>query len=182
MGSNPSHFTAATPQVPAGQVPQRPVEQVSWNAIGAFSAATGLRLPTEAEWEHAYRAGTTTAFHSFAGDPDGFDDESLLGNIAWFGVNSGGQPRPVGQKPGNGFGFHDMSGNVWEWVNDWWSATSYQSSPSIDPTGPATGLTRVLRGGSWGSLPGIGRSSDRVDLPPDSVGLRNGGFRAARTP
>jgi formylglycine-generating enzyme required for sulfatase activity len=163
-------------------VPNRPVEQVSWTMIQSFNSATGLRLPTEAEWELAYRAGTTTAFHPSAGHPDGTDDANLLGDIAWFTANSHGQTRPVGQKQANSLGFHDLSGNVWEWVNDWWSATAYQSSPSTDPTGPATGQYRVLRGGSWGGIAGTCRSSNRADLVPGVVGLRNGGFRAARTP
>jgi formylglycine-generating enzyme required for sulfatase activity len=182
MGANPSFFKSATPQVATAEVPNRPVEQVSWTMIQSFNSATGLRLPTEAEWELAYRAGTTTAFHPSAGHPDGTDDANLLGDIAWFTANSHGQTRPVGQKQANSLGFHDLSGNVWEWVNDWWSATAYQSSPSTDPTGPATGQYRVLRGGSWGGIAGTCRSSNRADLVPGVVGLRNGGFRAARTP
>jgi formylglycine-generating enzyme required for sulfatase activity len=181
MGSNPSYFSGASGEVPSGQVPLRPVEQVSWNMIQGFNTATGLRLPTEAEWEYAYRAGTTTAFHSFAGYPNGTNDDTLLGNIAWFSSNSSSQTRPVGGKQANGLGLHDINGNVWEWVNDWYSSTYYQSSPSTNPPGPDSGTYRVLRGGSWGAGSLDCRSSTRVFPSPDIVFFRNG-FRAARTP
>jgi formylglycine-generating enzyme required for sulfatase activity len=181
MGSNPSSFVNASAEVPAGQIPLRPVERVSWNMIQGFNTATGLRLPTEAEWEYAYRAGTTTAFHSFSGYPNGTNDDTLLGNIAWFNSNSGSQTRPVGGKQANGLGLHDMSGNVWEWVNDWWSSTYYQSSPSTNPPGPSSGQYRVLRGGSWYVYSVYCRSSDRVGYTPGVV-TGSHGFRAARTP
>jgi formylglycine-generating enzyme required for sulfatase activity len=181
MGSNPSSFVNASTQVPAAQVPLRPVEQVSWNMIQGFNTATVLRLPTEAEWEYAYRAGTATAFHSFSGYPNGTNDDTLLGNIAWFTSNSASQTRPVGGKQANALGLHDMSGNVWEWVNDWFGSTYYQSSPSTNPPGPATGAARVLRGGSWGNSSNGCRSSIRDNVTPGFVD-DNGGFRAARTP
>ncbi len=182
MGGNPSYFSGASAEVPSAQVPLRPVEMVSWNMIQGFNTATGLRLPTEAEWEYAYRAGTTTAFHSFSGYPDGTNDDTLLGNIAWFDANSGSQTRPVGGKQANGHGLHDMSGNVWEWVNDRYSSTYYQSSPSTNPPGPASGTNRVLRGGAYDNSSNIGRSSRRDQVPPDYVNIGRGGFRAARTP
>ena len=100
MGSNPSQFQGQADS------PSRPVEKVSWNMIQGFETATGLRLPTEAEWEYACRAGTTTAFNN------GSDDESTLATTAWFSVNAEGQTRPIGQKLANGLGFHDMHGNV----------------------------------------------------------------------
>jgi formylglycine-generating enzyme required for sulfatase activity len=181
MGSNPSYFQASSAEVPAGQVPLRPVEQVSWNMIQGFNATTGLRLPTEAEWEYAYRAGTTTAFHSFSGYPNGTNDDGLLGNIAWFNQIGGFQTRPVGGKQANALGLHDMSGNAWEWVNDWWSSAYYQSSPSTNPPGPSSGTYRVLRGGSWYDYSYSCRSSSRVNNTPDNVN-HNYGFRAARTP
>jgi formylglycine-generating enzyme required for sulfatase activity len=181
MGSNPSSFVNASAEVPAGQVPLRPVERVSWNMIQGFNSATGLRLPTEAEWEYAYRAGTTKAFHSFPGYPNGTNDDTLLGNIAWFTSNSISQTRPVGGKQANALGLHDMSGNVWEWVNDWYSSTYYQSSPSTNPPGPASGSSRVSRGGTWDVNSSYCRSSDRVYFAPDSVSY-NIGFRAARNP
>jgi formylglycine-generating enzyme required for sulfatase activity len=181
MGSNPSSFTGASTQVPAAQVPLRPVERVSWNMVQSFNTTTGLRLPTEAEWEYAYRAGTTTAFHSFTGSPTGTNNDALLGNIAWFTSNSASQTRPVGQKLSNALGLHDMSGNVWEWVNDWYLSSYYQSSPSANPPGPSTGSSRVLRGGSWDFDSGYCRSSDRGNYSPGVV-YHVVGFRAARTP
>jgi formylglycine-generating enzyme required for sulfatase activity len=186
MESNPSYFQSASVEVPAAQVPLRPVERVTWNMIHGFNTATGLRLPTEAEWEYAYRAGTTTAFHSFAGYANGTNDETLLGNIAWFYTwdCSGGavcQTRPIGRKQANALGLHDMSGNVWEWVNDWHSDTYYQASPSTNPPGPASGSGRVLRGGSWGNPTYNCRSSWRGGNPPNGT-LNDVGFRVARNP
>jgi formylglycine-generating enzyme required for sulfatase activity len=181
MGSNPSFFKNASAQVPAAQVPNRPVEGVSLNLLQSFLAVTGLRLPTEAEWEFAYRAGTTTAFHSTSGFPSGFNDGNLVGNIAWFTSNSASQTRPVGGKPANALGLHDMSGNVREWVNDWYSATYYASSPSVNPPGPAIGAYRVARGGAWYSSSGDLRSSSRAYHTPDNS-LNNYGLRIARNP
>jgi formylglycine-generating enzyme required for sulfatase activity len=182
MGSNPSYFQSPSSDVPAAQVPSRPVEYVTWNMIasaGGFMAQTGMRLPTEAEWEYAYRAGTTTAFHGFTGYPNGTNFDSLVGNIAWFSSNSNSQTRPVGGKAGNGFGLHDMAGNVWEWVNDW--SGSYSSSAQTDPTGPTTGYYRVYRGGCWCGYTNNLRASGRNGITPDNTadGI---GFRVARTP
>jgi len=181
MGSNPSSFRFASAQVPAEQVPNRPVERVSWNTIQGFLSATGMRLPTEAEWEYAYRAGTTTAFHSMPGYPNGTDDDNQLGTIAWFDSNSASQTRPVGQKAGNGFGLHDMSGNVWEWVNDWFGLNYYAESPSVNPPGPSSGSSRVLRGGGRTSGSDDCRSSERLSYFP-SLDFSGYGFRVARAP
>jgi len=181
MGSNPSFLQSATSQVPSALVPNRPVENVSWNGIQTFLAVTGLRLPTEAEWEYSYRAGTATAFHGLAGSSGGTNDEALVSGIAWHDTNSSGQTRPVGGKAGNGFGLHDMSGNVWEWVNDWYSPTYYATSPAQDPQGPATGSARVLRGGAWDSWAQWARSSYRISEPP-MYGYNDFGFRVARNP
>ena len=118
MGSNPSNFVPANGY---SSDTTKPVERVSWNMIaaaGGFNSVTGLRLPTEAEWEYAYRAGTTTAFHSYPAQPTGFNDGSLLGNIAWFYPAAGNQTHAVGGKFANGLGLHDMAGNVWEWCQD----------------------------------------------------------------
>ena len=187
MGTNPSWFqppntwTADT---------SRPVERVSWDMIagsGGFLAGTGLRLPTEAEWEYACRAGTTIAFHGFTGYLNGTNDDTLVGNIAWFTGNNGAfgtstyGTKAVGQKLANGFGLHDMSGNVWEWVNDWYSSTYYASSPSSNPTGPASGTSRVLRGGGWYAPAGSVRSSSRYFRAPGGV-FDDIGFRVARNP
>jgi formylglycine-generating enzyme required for sulfatase activity len=182
MGSNPSGFPLPSSQVPAAQVPFRPVETVSWNMIQGFEAATGLRLPTEAEWEYACRAGTQTAFNL---PPNGTNDEGLLGQLAWFSSNSASQTRPVGQKLANNLGLHDMHGNVWEWVEDWHGVDYYAESPSVDPPGPIAGSWHVLRGGGWGFG---GNSSDcrasvRLGYYPGTGGGNPGfGFRAARTP
>jgi formylglycine-generating enzyme required for sulfatase activity len=184
MGSNPSSFTSASAQVPAAQVQNRPVERVSWDMVasaGGFLSGTGLRLPTEAEWEYACRAGTTTAFHGFTGYLSGTNDDTLVGNIAWYSSNSSSQTRPVGGRLANGFGLHDMLGNVWEWVNDWYSSSYYGSSPSSNPTGPATGTDRVLRGGSWSGDTNNVRSSNRFDVTPGATSSTIG-FRVARAP
>jgi len=175
MGKNPSWFQSPSAEVSADQVPNRPVEMVSWNMIQSFNAATGLRLPTEAEIEYACRAGTTTAFNN------GSDNDATLGTLAWFGPNAAGQTRPVGQKLPNALGFHDMHGNVWEWVNDWFSATYYSVSPGFDPPGPASGTLRVLRGGSMEVASDSCRASFRPAIDPSAVGWGIG-FRAARTP
>jgi formylglycine-generating enzyme required for sulfatase activity len=182
MGSNPSFFQSPSAQVSVEQVPNRPVERVSWNTVQEFLGATGMRLPTEAEWEYAYRAGTTTAFHSMPGCPNGTNDDGQLGTIAWFSGNALSQTRPVGQKAANDFGLHDMSGNVWEWVNDWYSGTYYASSPSVNPPGPSSGSYRVLRGGTWASLSNHCRSSRRFDGDPSDGYGSIDGFRVARAP
>jgi formylglycine-generating enzyme required for sulfatase activity len=186
MGSNPSYFQSPSSEVPVDQVPNRPVERVSWNMIagaGGFMAQTGMRLPTEAEWEYAYRAGSTTAFHGFTGYPNGTNNDTLVGNIAWWGSccvgNSGGYTHPVGHKLGNGFGLHDMAGNVWEWVNDWYG--SYSAGAQTDPTGPATGSYRVFRGGGWYSTANLRASARYYLFTPDNPNL-NVGCRAARSP
>jgi formylglycine-generating enzyme required for sulfatase activity len=181
MGSNPSQFQSASPEVPAAQVPNRPVEKVSWTTAQGFLSATGMRLPTEAEWERAYRAGTTTAFHSMPGFPNGTSDASQVGNIAWFTSNSASQTRPVGGKAANALGLHDMSGNVHEWVSDWYGSTYYASSPPTNPPGPATGSNRITRGGGWDSSASVARCSFRATWPP-SYQDGSKGFRVAKTP
>ena len=172
MGGNPSYFRGDT---------SRPVEQVSWNDIQPFCTNNGLRLPTEAEWEYAFRAGTTTAFHGMPGYLNGTNDDNQLGTIAWFYSNSGSQTRPVAGKAANGFGLYDMSGNVWEWCQDWYG--TYASGAQTNPTGPGSGIYRVLRGGSWDNYSHYCRASDRYysgGTPAERGG--NLGFRVARTP
>ena len=170
MGTNPSSFSGNA---------NNPVEQVSWNDIAGFNNHTGLRLPTEAEWEYAYRCGSFTAFHSFPDRPNGTDADSLLGNIAWFDCNGGCQTQPVAGKAANGFGIYDMSGNVEEWCNDWYG--DYSASNAIDPAGPGVGAYRVVRGGSWDDISLKCRSSARNNIDPDTR-LSYVGFRVARTP
>jgi formylglycine-generating enzyme required for sulfatase activity len=185
MGSNPSNFQSASFLVPASEVPNRPVERVSWNMIQGFLSGTGFRLPSEAEWEYAYRAGTTTAFHGFVGSPNGTNDEALVGDIAWWGGCCGGnassQTLPVGWKLANGFGLHDMAGNVWEWVNDRWSETYYASSPPTNPPGAAFGSDRLMRGGSSFDSRTQLRASRRLSNSPDYMSMYLG-FRVARYP
>ncbi len=170
-GTNPSHFKGAT----------NPVETVSWDDAAEFckklSERTGrtFRLPTEAEWEYACRAGTKTAF-SFG------DADKALGDYAWYGANSDGKTHPVGQKKPNPWGLYDMYGNVWEWCSDW--IDEYPQGAVTDPKGPATprpvpksyGTPRILRGGSWDSEPGECRSAARYYSPP-AEGWGNYGFR-----
>ena len=183
-GSNPSHFTSASAQVPAAQVPNRPVEEVSWlDIVNDFQPGTGLRLPTEAEWEWACRAGTTQAYHGWAAMPEGFTDVSVIGNIAWSNPNSNSQTHPVGQLQPNGFGLYDMSGNVAEWCADAHDVNYYSHSPSVDPPGGNSGLLgrRVLRGSSWFLDAVTLRSSYRVSSSPSRTGSSIG-FRVARTP
>jgi formylglycine-generating enzyme required for sulfatase activity len=148
-------------------------------STGGFMSVTGLRLPTEAEWEYAYRAGTTTAFHSYAAQPTGFNDDTLLENIAWFNPASGIQTHAVGGKLANGLGLHDMAGNVWEWCQDWYGP--YSSASVTNPTGPTIGTLRLLRGGAWYGNSNLCRGSQRDgDNPNDADG--DVGFRVVRTP
>ena len=180
MGSNPNFYNisyfSSYPDSPS-----RPVESVSWNHISYFNTDTGLRLPSEAEWEYACRGGTTTAFHSMPGYPNGTNDDSLLGNIAWFYPAAFSTTHAVAGKAANAFGIYDMSGNVYEWCNDWYGSTYYSASPSTDPVGPSSGSHRVRRGGFWSSYSDRCRSSYRDYQLPDSRGAFTG-FRAARTP
>jgi formylglycine-generating enzyme required for sulfatase activity len=182
MGSNPSKFQGAS-YPDAGN---RPVEQVSWNITQGYLGATGMRLPSEAEWEYACRAGTTTAYHSMPGYPNGTSDDNQVGTIAWWGAccggNSGSQTHVVGGKAANALGLHDMSGNVWEWVNDWYGSTYYSVSPSTNPLGPVSGSYCVGRGGSWLNPSYDVRSSQRATGFPDNTSYFNAGFRVARNP
>ena len=159
MGVNPSTFKGEG----EGVLSDNPVELVSWDDAQEFckrlskSAGKPVRLPTEAEWEYACRAGSNTAF-CFG------DDESKLGEYAWHYINSGGKTHPVGQKCPNAYGLHDMHGNVWEWCQDWYGnylAQGAKAKPAKNPTGPATGASRVLRGGSWYDDPGNCRAAYR---------------------
>ncbi|MEW6267496.1 MAG: SUMF1/EgtB/PvdO family nonheme iron enzyme [Thermodesulfobacteriota bacterium] len=169
MGSNPSHFKNCGDDCP--------VESVSWNDaqefIGRLNAKEGgnkYRLPSEAEWEYAARAGSRTAY-SFG------ESQSELGQYAWYDGNSGGQTHPVGRKRPNAWGFYDMHGNVWEWCQDWYGV--YPSGAVTDPQGPSSGSDRVHRGGSWLSYAQYCRSAFRAGLVPgDRFNLL--GFRLVR--
>jgi len=192
MGNNPSGFQDCGDDCP--------VEYVSWDdAIdycNALSAQQGLapcydadrnlvgldcegyRLPTEAEWEYAARAGTQTAFYT--GDITNPDCEPLDPNLdaaGWYCGNSNRTTHPVGQKQPNAWGLYDMHGNVFEWVNDWYG--EYSPGAAVDPVGPASGEDRVLRGGSWVNFAQFARAAYRGGSTP---GFRDYdlGFRPLR--
>jgi formylglycine-generating enzyme required for sulfatase activity len=138
IGNNPSHFEGEN----------LPVENVSrtdcQDCCTGLNQLTGwmFRLPTEAEWEYACRAGTTTAYNLGP-------DEGDLARAGWYVDNSDGQTHPVGQMQPNAWGFFDMHGNVWEWCQDWYKDDYYPQSPQVDPTGPSGGSYWVSRSGSW---------------------------------
>jgi len=175
MGSNPSFFQPPTYTANTS----RPVETVSWDTIQGFLTATGMQLPTEAQWEYACRAGTTTAFHGFTPYLSGTNDDTLVVNIAWYNWNAGSQTHAVGGRAANALGLHDMSGNVWELCRDWYGP--YSSGAQTNPTGPATGTYRVIRGGSWKYDTDHARSSFRTSIAPNFP-LDYIGFRVARSP
>ena len=185
MGDNPSHFKGSD---------DLPVENVSWLDAVTFCnklserekrtpfyridgtevtlvGGNGYRLPTEAEWEYACRAKSTTLY------PFG-DDASKLGEHAWYAGNSESKTHPVGQKLPNAWGLYDMLGNVWEWCADGYDEKYYASSPPADPPGAPGASHRVIRGGGWGNYPGCCRPADRVGCTP---GYRSNdlGFRVA---
>jgi formylglycine-generating enzyme required for sulfatase activity len=163
MGSNPSHFSSCGANCP--------VEQVSWDDVQEYIrklnglSGTNYRLPTEAEWEYAARIG---------GEAEEYSGGNDVNAVAWYSGNSGGNTHPVGQKQPNRLGLYDMSGNVWEWCNDWHGG--YASGRQQNPTGPTSGHYRVNRGGSWYDFPANVRASFRSDFAPD-FRYRNLGFR-----
>ena len=159
--------------------PSYPATHISWEAVQAFidrlNAAAGerrYRLPSEAEWEYACRAGMPTRW-SFG------DDERRLEHYAWYDMDDNQGVQPVGLKRANAWGLHDMHGNVWEWVQDWYDADYYASasSPRVDPQGPATGDKRVSRGGVFANGPSFVRSALRRSFEPDPVFKKTFGFR-----
>jgi formylglycine-generating enzyme required for sulfatase activity len=189
--ANPSHFPG----------PDLPVEQVTLPQAARFCnarsrleglepcynedtgecnvTATGYRLPTEAEWEYACRAGTASAY-SFGDEP------RPLGDFGWFADNAAKKTHPVGRKKPNPWGLFDMHGNVAEWCQDVYDPKYYQSSPEKQPTGPADGNEFVLRGGSWKSPADALRSAARIGEAPgfsDACLARDAiGFRCVRKP
>ncbi|MCB9891570.1 MAG: SUMF1/EgtB/PvdO family nonheme iron enzyme [Planctomycetes bacterium] len=163
IGKNPSHFKGS----------DRPVEKVSHEDAVAFAKKLaekeggGWPLPTEAEWEYACRAGNEAPRYG------------ELDQIAWYDKNSGGETHPVGRKAPNAWGLHDTLGNVWEWVQDW-GPDSYTKGSATTPTGPSSGVDRVIRGGGWNFSSLFCRAPIRIGIPP---GARDGnlGFRLARS-
>ena len=167
MGFNPSWNVDEDQSINA----LRPVESTSYDLIGSFLEITGFSLPTEAQWEYACRAGTTTPTYAQVGQD--------LGELAWYSPNSDWVTHPVGQKAANPLGFHDMLGNVWEWCADWYGG--YSDLVSIDPQGPAFGQLRIIRGGSWYAPTSNVRSPFRGAFASSGV-LSDTGFRVARQP
>jgi formylglycine-generating enzyme required for sulfatase activity len=189
MGTNPSRR----------KHPKNPVEQATWTAAVKFCnarsrqegltpcydlktwecdfSANGYRLPTEAEWEYACRAGTTTKY--FFGD----NDEQLKA-YGWFQDNSDSKPHIVGQKKTNPWKLYDMAGNLWEWCNDYYGTKYYQNSPRDNPRGPSQGEKRVLRGGAWSSSPdncaSFARNCDESGATDICLTMDSSGFRCVR--
>jgi formylglycine-generating enzyme required for sulfatase activity len=179
--------------------PQNPVEQVTWSAAVRFCnarsmqegltpcydtntwtcdfSASGYRLPTEAEWEYACRAGSSTRFYF------GESAEELK-SYAWFENNSQSKPHAVGQRKPNAWGLYDMAGNVWEWCNDFYGAKYYRDCPGDNPRGPQQGEKRVLRGGAWSSSAGNCacwiRNCDEAGVTDVCLTMDSNGFRCVR--
>jgi len=167
MGNNPSYYLGDF----------HPVEMVSWEDVQQYikklNVATGkkYRLATEAEWEFAARGGNKSNEYKYSGS-------SQIDDVAWYDGNSSNITHPVGSKIPNELGIYDMNGNVWEWCSDWFGA--YLAIPQNDPHGPATGTTRIVRGGCWYNISKNCRVSTRYPVEPKSR-LNGVGFRLAHS-
>jgi len=155
LGNDPSDFDSCGDTCP--------VENVNWHdvlhflsTLNARDPGKNYRLPTEAEWEYAARAGTT-------GDYAG---TGVLDDMGWYADNSGSATHPAAEKQPNAWGLYDMHGNVWEWVQDWYASGYYGVSPTDDPPGPPTGMHPVSRGGSWRHAIKVTRCAARSSIPP----------------
>jgi formylglycine-generating enzyme required for sulfatase activity len=183
MGNNPSRWKGK----------QLPVEQVTWHDAVAFCkrlteqerkagrlpAGYAYQLPTEAQWEYACRAGTTTPFAvSFTTSNTNYD--TVMRRVGWFNGNSGGQTHPVGKKTANPWGLYDMHGNVLEWCADRYG--TYLAGSVPDPTGASAGSHRIYRGGGWHSAPRVCRSAQRDSFLEPSSRWHGLGFRVALAP
>lgn len=175
MGNNPSFFKGEK---------NLPVDSVTWEDCQEFirklrvndKEKKAYRLPTEAEWEYACRAGTTTPFHT--GETISTDQANYNGNLVYGSGKKGvykQKTTPVGSFPANAWGLHDMHGNVPQWCQDWYG--EYPKDDAVDPQGPEKGFHRVLRGGLWGGNPGASRSTHRVGFVPGLRGNFYFGFR-----
>lgn len=163
MGTNPSQFTTCGANCP--------VESVSWNDVQTFittlnrKSGANYRLPTEAEWEYASRSGGQSQKYSGSND---------VNAVAWYVTNSGSTTHPVGQLQANGLGLYDMSGNVWEWVSDWFG--TFDSTAKTNPTGPSVGATHVQRGGAFNGgaiyVRATMRNESSLDPPSSMIGFR----------
>lgn len=190
MGNNPSAIFGNM---------ANPVENVTWydavrfcNALSTLEGLTpcyaevaddqiecdfntnGYRLPTEAEWEYACRAGTGTAYHSGGNEED-------VGRAAWYAANAGGESHPVGMKEANAFDLYDMHGNVSEWCWDWYDPSYYSNSSVDDPLGPTSGMIKVTRGGSYFMDMFQLRSSSRANFLDPVLKDSQTGFRVVRS-
>jgi len=153
-----------------GNVPATKTRYGRWNNVQIVPGSDGYRLPTEAQWEFAAKGGVTGETFTFSGSDN-------PASVAWIWENSASSPRMVGLLAANGLGLHDMSGNVWEWVQDWHG--TYPGTPQVDWTGAASGFFRVFRGGGWGSSTGDARSVERFwDFP--NYRFYGVGFRLVR--